>query len=142
MPDDSIREVKPDYIQDEIVSFADGYPYLLTNVASLNQLNEQLPQPVSMDRFRPNVVIFGNHPFEEDHWNQITIGQHQFTTPKPCARCQVVNINPATAKSSKEVLKTLSTFRREGNKVMFGMNGCWLGDGECEIEVGDEVKVK
>ncbi len=141
MGDDNIRPVKPKYIKNEIVSFADGYPYLLTNTSSLELLNNKMETSVEMDRFRANIVIKGNNPFEEDEWTNLKIGNHQFVTPKKCARCQVVNIDPKTGLSSKEVLKTLSTFRKVENKVLFGMNGCWMNKKEenAVIRVGDEV---
>ena len=142
MPDDSIRPVKPKYIKNEIVSFADGYPFLFTNTASLAMLNEKLEHPVSMDRFRANIVVEGKTAFEEDEWTVFKISNHQFTTPKKCGRCQVVNIDPKTGLYTKEVLKTLSTFRKEGNKVLFGMNGCWLNkmDEDAIIRVGDTLE--
>ena len=144
MDDDSIRPVKPKYIQNEIVSFADGYPFLITNTASLDFLNGKMEVPVSMNRFRPNIVVEGNVAFEEDDWTEFKIGENQFTTPKKCGRCQVVNIDPKTGISSKEVLSTLNRFRKEGNKVIFGMNGCWLNkeDTDAVIRVGDEVGVE
>ncbi len=142
MPEDSIRPVSPKYIQHEIVSFADGYPFLITNTASLDFLNGQLEQPITMNRFRPNIVVAGDSPFEEDHWTDFKIGNQQFTTPKKCGRCQVVNIDPTTGLASKEVLKTLNAYRKQGNKVIFGMNGCWMSKEEEDavIRVGDGLE--
>ena len=108
--------------EDDIVSFADGYPILLANSASLNDLNSKLSSPIEMNRFRPNIVVDGNLPFAEDNWKRIKIGDVSFKVAKKCARCHVININQDTGLSSKEPLKTLSTFRKEGNKVNFGIN--------------------
>ena len=108
--------------QEDIVSFADGYPILLANIASLNDLNLKLTSPIEMNRFRPNIVVVGDAPFSEDNWKRIKIGDVTFKVAKKCARCHVININQVTGVSSKEPLKTLSTFRKEGNKVNFGIN--------------------
>jgi MOSC domain-containing protein len=107
---------------DDMVSFADGYPVLLTSLASLQDLNSRLPEPVNINRFRPNIVVDGDLPFAEDHWQQIKIGEVSFTAAKRCGRCQVINIDQETGLATKEPLKTLSTYRQEKNKVNFGIN--------------------
>jgi uncharacterized protein YcbX len=105
-----------------IVSFADGYPVLLATQASLDDLNERLDSPIIINRFRPNIVIDGKKPFEEDNWQRLKIGAIVFKVAKRCARCHVININQTNGLSTKEPLKTLSTYRKEGNKVNFGIN--------------------
>ena len=106
----------------DIVSFADGYPVLLTTQASLDDLNERLDSSIDINRFRPNILIDGKTPFEEDRWQSIKIGTTVFKVAKRCARCHVININQASGLSTKEPLRTLSTYRKEGNKVNFGVN--------------------
>ena len=60
MPDESKRPVNQKYaLPQDDVSFADGFPFLLANQASLEDLNQKLEQPISMDRFRPNFIIKG-----------------------------------------------------------------------------------
>lgn len=135
MPDESRREVDPRFaIQEEVVSFADGYPFLVISEESLAELNSRLASPVPMNRFRPNIVIAGGEAFGEDDLKKFRTNGIQFTGVKPCARCQVVTIDQATAAMSKEPLKTLATYRRSGNKVLFGMN--LLHSGKGKIEVG------
>jgi len=75
MSDHRVRGVDPDYGKpgDE-VSFADGFPILLITEASLNDLNTRLEHPVSMRRFRPNLVVDGDTPYAEDNWQRIRIG--------------------------------------------------------------------
>ncbi len=90
--------------------------------ASLDDLNSRLPEPVSMVRFRPNFVISGATPFAEDQWTNITIGNLNFQIVKPCARCVLTTINPETAEKGAEPLKTLASYRRVNNKVLFGQN--------------------
>jgi len=108
--------------ENDIVSFADGYPVLLTTQASFDDLNERLDSSIDINRFRPNIVIDGKIPFEEDNWQRLKIGTIVFKVAKKCARCHVININQANGLSTKEPLKTLSTYRKEGNKVNFGVN--------------------
>jgi len=121
----------------ETVSFADGYPLLLANTASVDDLNEKLVNPVEVDRFRPNIVVEGHRPFEEEVWKQLTIGAAQIEVVKKCARCVVVNIDPQTAVKGKEVLQSLSNYRKTGNKVHFGVNA--LVHKEGVIKVGDRL---
>lgn len=122
----------------ETVSFADGYPILLTNTASLTNLNEKLSNPIEMNRFRPNIIIDGQVPFEEDNWTNLSIGTAKIEVVKRCARCVVVNIDPKTADKDKEVLQTLYQYRKTGNKVQFGVNALIHKNGI--ITVGDELK--
>jgi uncharacterized protein YcbX len=137
---DTIRPVDPRYraSASDQVSLADGYPLLLTSEASLAYLNGRLKNPVSMDRFRPNLVISGSCPFEEDTWKRICIGKVPFAVVKPCARCRVINVDPATGLSQKEPLRTLSRYRRASSgKVLFGQNLIPQAGGT--ITLGDEV---
>ncbi len=139
MPDDSRREVDPRFaLQEEVVSFADGYPFLVISEESLAELNSRLDQPVPMNRFRPNLVIRGGEAFEEDRLTSFSLGGIEFMAVKPCARCQVITIDQASAEMSKEPLKTLATYRKSGNKVLFGMN--LLHSGEGKIEVGSKLQ--
>lgn len=119
------------------VSFADGYPYLILGTASMDFLNSLLESPINMDRFRPNIVIETVVPHEEDSWDTFSIGKAKFQVIKPCARCPVVTINQQTGKKGKEPLKTLSSYRKNGNNVFFGANTICTQNGE--IELADEV---
>ena len=120
MEEHDLRPVKS--AADSMVSFADAYPVLLTTQASLEDLNSKLTSPVTMDRFRPNIVVDGKEPFAEDDWQQIKIGEIIYTNAKLCARCHVININQRSGLAGKEPLRTLSTYRKAGNNVNFGIN--------------------
>ncbi len=120
-------------------NFTDGFPVLLTTEISLSDLNSRLSSPVSMDRFRPNIVVDGELPYEEDRWRWIRIGDIRFHIAKPCARCVVINVDQITGKSLEEPLKTLSTYRSDNRKVLFGQN--LIHEGTGRISVGDEVRV-
>jgi uncharacterized protein YcbX len=136
------RAVDPQYAQpgDE-VSFADAFPLLLIGAASLDHLNEQLERPVSMLRFRPNLVIEGATPHAEDGWKRIRIGAIEFELAKPCSRCVFTTIDPETAirDADGEPLRTLTRYRQTKGGVMFGMN--LIARGEGTLQVGDEVEV-
>ncbi len=121
------------------VSFADGYPMLIASSSSLESLNARLPDPVSMRRFRPNIVIEGAQPFAEDRWRTVRIGNVKIDLVKSCARCVVVDTDPDTGHRSKGVLREMATFRRAAGKVHFGQNAIPRGVGR--ISVGDRVTV-
>ncbi|MCF0073477.1 MOSC domain-containing protein [Dyadobacter sp. CY261] len=140
MPESTQRKADPRYAEhNENVSFADGFPYLVISQASLDELNGRLAEPITMRRFRPNFVISGTEPFAEDQWKHISIGNLRFEVVKPCARCVLTTINPETAVKGPEPLKTLASYRRNGNKILFGQNVTVRDFGE--IKEGDQVVV-
>jgi uncharacterized protein len=123
MPDESRRPVNPKYsVNDFPVSFADGYPFLLISRASLDDLNWRLPEPLPINRFRPNIVVEGCEPYAEEQWKQIQIGEVAFRVVKPCSRCKITTVDQQTGVSGKEPLKTLATYRMKDGKVYFGQN--------------------
>ena len=127
------------------VSFADGYPFLVTSNASLHELNRRLAEAgapqLTMERFRPNLVLDGDgEPFVEDELRRFTVGAIPFRGVKPCDRCRVTTVDPETAATGKEPLRTLATFRARGGAVYFGMNLAHLGRGE--LRVGDPVTIE
>lgn len=123
----------------EEVSFADGYPYLITTTASLDDLSEKTEEALDERRFRPNIIVETTVPFAEDNWRALRVGNHQFRLPKPCARCIMVTHEPDTGNRNPRVLAELAAYRKEGHKILFGMNACWEG-GEGTISVGDVVE--
>ncbi|MFN8576830.1 MAG: MOSC domain-containing protein [Candidatus Sericytochromatia bacterium] len=124
MPETTERAVNPLFsINNDIVSFADGYPYLIASQSSLDDLNSKLEKKINMDRFRPNLVIRGLEPFIEDKIKELRIGNIKFFLVKPCERCVITTIDQDTGiNNGKEPLKTLSTYKRKDNKVTFGQN--------------------
>lgn len=140
MPDDVFRRVDPDRVPAyRRVSFADGYPLLVTNTASLEALNSKLDQPVEMRRFRPNVVISGASAWAEDQWLTLMIGDLPVSLVKPCSRCILTTVDPDTGvrDPDRQPLKTLSGFRRTPDGVIFGANGIHNTRGT--LSVGDPV---
>jgi uncharacterized protein len=139
-PENNSRPVDVRYkIKDEQVSLADAYPFLVIGEQSLNDLNSKLKEPVNMNRFRPNFVFSGGGPYEEDSWRNISIGKNKFAVVKPCARCILTTINQETGEKGTEPLATLSTYRKQNNKVHFGQNV--LAINHYEIQEGDEITI-
>jgi uncharacterized protein len=139
MPETTRRIVDESYANKKIVSFADGYPFLVIGQSSLDDLNSRLEIPLPMNRFRTNFVFTGSKPFEEDIWKKFKIGDVVFQAVKPCARCVITTTNQETAERLHEPLLTLSKFRKFDNKVMFGMNLVCESIGE--VKVGDKVEL-
>ena len=124
------------------VSFADGYPYLLLNLASYNYLEQQCPEKLDIRQFRGNIIIEGALPFAEDGWKTIKIGDVIFDIVKPCTRCVLTtfNVNSAMALPNNEPLRTLSYFRADPDgKLDFGMN--MLARNHGTVSVGDKIEV-
>jgi uncharacterized protein YcbX len=139
MPDAQRRPVNPARARaGDIVSFADGYPFLLISEASLADLNRRLPQPVTMERFRPNIVVDGTTPFAEDDFAELRMGGISFRGVKRCDRCSVTTVDLETGKAGREPLRTLATFRLQDSKVWFGMN--LIHDGPGVLRVGDVLE--
>ena len=137
--DDERRQVNLDYARaGDQVGFADAFSLLVVSEGSLEALNARLPQPVTMRRFRPNLVIRGAEPFAEDGWSRIRVGALELDIVKPCARCVMTTIDEQGV-PGLEPLRTLATFRRQERGVMFGQNAIHRGEGE--IAVGDRVTV-
>lgn len=140
MPESSWRPVNANYTtNNEQVSFADGFPFLLISEASLQDLNSRLDQSIPMNRFRPNLVVSGCEAFAEDSWRSIRIGSIPFRVVKPCERCVVTTVDQATGIRGKEPLSTLTKYRNREGKILFGQN---LIQGELgTLRVGDLVEV-
>lgn len=139
-PDAEVRQLDQHYAQpNDKTAFSDGYPFLLIAQASLDDLNRRLQTPVTMSRFRPNLVVTGSEAFEEDQWRRIRIGNMSFRLVKACSRCIIPTIDPSNAEKSKEPIATLSQYRKRENKVYLGQNV--IADGTGELAVGMKVEI-
>ena len=147
MPDTTERlahapfKVRPD----DVVSFADGYPFFLLTEASLSDLNSRLKKPVPMSRFRANFVVLGAEPFAEDTWRRFTIGDNVFHGVKLCGRCVITTIDQETGlKTGPDPLKTLARYRtiKVGSTkgARFGQN-LIAESADGTVRVGDRVRV-
>jgi uncharacterized protein len=140
MPDGERRAVNPKRARPhDVVSFADAYPLLVISEASLADLNHRLAAPVSMSRFRPNLVIAGCEPYAEDRLTTLEIGGISLRAVKRCERCVVTTVDQDTAAQGREPLTTLARYRRHEGKVWFGMN--LIHDSAGTLRVGDLVHV-
>ncbi|KAG8385074.1 hypothetical protein BUALT_Bualt03G0003700 [Buddleja alternifolia] len=107
------RPVNSDYARTHTIKFNDLYPFLLLSQGSLDALNNRLSQPISVNRFRPNIVVDGCEPFSEDLWNEIKINELTFHGGELCYRCKIPTINQETAAVGSEPTETLMTFRSD-----------------------------
>jgi uncharacterized protein len=114
--------------------------YHLINESSLEDLNQRLTTPVSLERFRPNLVITGVPAFEEDRWRTIQIGQQVFQVVKPCDRCAIITVDPGReVMTGKEPLTTLARYRTFNHQVLFGQY--LRAEGKGVLHVGDKIQV-
>lgn len=138
--EDLTRRVKN---QPEIpLSFADGFPYLLLNEASMFDLKQRCPASVKLEQFRPNLVITGAEAYAEDTWQTIRVGSVIFDLVKPCSRCVLTTVSPERGRKhpSGEPLKTLQSYRTaEDGDVDFGQNMIARNSGI--IRAGDSVEI-
>lgn len=124
------------------VGFADGYPLMLISQASLDDLNRRMNAPQRMAQFRPNLVVAGTHPYAEDGWKRIRIGEVEFLVDTPCSRCAMITVDPSTGQfqTRGEPLRTLANYRRgPGGKVYFGQNLIALNEGRLDLGAMVEV---
>ena len=120
--------------------FVDTSPVLLTSQASLDDLNQRLKTPVTMDRFRANLVVTGLQAYAEDERRQFEFPQVTLDQVAPCERCTVVTVDQSSGIRAKEPLLTLSGYRRRpdgyAGGIVFGAYLMPLVAGR--VAVGDE----
>lgn len=142
-PDSAVLPMSPDYAGSieapRRIALTDGSPLLLIGQPSLDDLNRRLDRPVPMNRFRPNVVVQGTAPYEEDEWESIRIGDVRFEVSMACSRCAATTVDQATGEKGQEPLRTLATYRKAESGVNFGQNLSHHGPGV--IREGDSVRV-
>jgi uncharacterized protein YcbX len=130
------------------VTFADGFQVLVTTTASLAALNENLTahggEPVGMERFRANIVIENEIPWDEDNWQQIEIGGISIDLVKPCTRCIMTTQDQRTgSRDAPSPMPAMGRLRMSADHrvagVLFGWNGVPNGTGT--LTLGDRVQV-
>ncbi|MCE7992224.1 MAG: MOSC domain-containing protein [Roseivirga sp.] len=143
MPEDSVRPADPRYAisEDDKVSFADGYPILMFDEASIELLAEKSGVAIPLNRFRGNIIFKGGSAHIEDELKVFEINGLTYHGVKPCARCIMTTIDQEKGQTAgKEPLKTLATYRKVGHKILFGQNLIPAGKGS--IAVGDTIHIK
>lgn len=142
-----VRPSKKEWMQGEeaIVEFSDAFPFLVISQASLDDLNTRLAEPLPMNRFRPNVVIDGVGPYEEDRMHELSAGEVRLRIAKPCDRCKITTTNQLTAEVSpaSEPLVTLKTYRwsKELRGVLFGQNAFAVAGRGSQLRVGQKLQI-
>lgn len=125
---------------DTHVRFADSRPILLTNTKSLELFNSWLESPVSMSRFRPNVIVETQEAFEEDHWSRWENESLRFSQPKLCSRCVMINVDQESGEVPSPLpLKTLATHRLIQGKAIFGVH--FTPEGSGVLRVGNQLEL-
>jgi uncharacterized protein len=129
--------------------FSDGFPLLVVSKASLAELNRRLEAAgataAEMARFRPNIVIDGPgiEANGEDHLDEIRVaspeGEVVLKMVKPCSRCSIPDVNPATGEMGHAVSDALQAYRAGERGVSFGMNAVIVKGIECGLRRGDEA---
>lgn len=105
------------------VSLADGFPLLMINQASIDDINQRFALSLSPVHFRANIVIKGAQAFVEDNWQGLQCGEHRLHAVKPCSRCVIPTIDIATGKPQKAVWQALKSARQdEDGQIYFGHN--------------------
>ena len=127
-----------------VTEFSDGFPILVISRASLADLNQRLPKPLPMERFRPNVVIDGIGAYDEDRIHELRGDGVTIRMVKPCARCAITTTDQQTGeRDGVEPLQTLKGFRfsRELRGVMFGQNAIPIDGVGRDLRVGTEFEI-
>lgn len=126
--------------------FADAFALLVLSNAALSELNQRLTRkaqtPVTIERFRPNIVLDGVDAHDEDYVDSFAIGQARLRVVKACVRCTVPNVNPATGETGFEPGDTLATYRNDAKAggITFGVNAVVESGAGSEMRVGDTVE--
>ena len=125
------------------LAFADGFPILVCNRASLDSLNARMPEPIPMERFRPNLVLDGLPPFAEDRIASLRVGAVTFSLVKPCTRCIITSTDQRTGARSTNPLPVLRKFRFDRTLlgVTFGENAVLTAGVGTRIQRGAECVV-
>ena len=122
------------------VNFPDGYPLLVCSTASLADLAGRMAEPVPMNRFRPNIVLSGLEPYEEDRLDSLRCGGIMLRPVKACTRCSTTLVDQETGRTGSNPLPTLQAYRydRELKGVTFGQNVVLMAGAGQTLRVGDQ----
>ena len=127
--------------------FADAFALLVCSIASLADLNTRLTErghgSITIERFRPNIVLDGIEAFDEDYIDRLTIGDVRLQMVKPCVRCTVPNVDSTTGDAGFEPGATLATFRTDARAggMTFGVNAIVESGAGVRLSAGDTVDV-
>lgn len=133
-------EARPKNKDGSETMFADKYPFLVVGTKSLEFISNKINSEISVQNFRPNIVVETNQPFEEDLWTRFQFKNSEiFEMVKPCVRCVMIDVDYTKGeKGDLPILKTLAQFRE---KVTFGMNAALHKTKQGRISVGDKISL-
>ncbi len=149
--DPTRRTLQPGFSQPgDHATFPDSFPVTVASLASLRQLNDWIVEralelgeeprdPLPIERFRANLVVDGDVPFGEDHWQALTVGGVRFRVAKPVGRCVMTSIHPQTLQTAKEPIRSLARHRLVDGTTLFAVH--LVPEGSGTIHVGDDVEV-
>ncbi len=104
------------------IHFADSRPIQLANLDSLKALNQELSEPIEIERFRANIVVSGLGPWGEDALTNFQLGDVQLEDSKPCIRCNIINVDPTSGlRKNSEPLEKLKKIHSIEAKPAFGV---------------------
>lgn len=126
------------------MGFADGFPVLVCNQASLEDLNTRMPESIPMERFRPNVVLEGLPPWAEDRIDTLSVGEVTLRLVKPCSRCTIPSIDQLTGRPAIDPAPVLRQFRfnKALRGITFGENAVIVSGADTLIERGAACQVQ
>ncbi len=144
---ESQRYIDSDYAKHgETVAFADGFPLLITHEASLEQLNQYLNTDVTMNRFRPNIVIKSElQAWDELQWQSLSGQGFRLDSVKPCSRCVITGVEQSTGtQTGTEVLLALKNKFPHNKQAVFGINAIVniTGHQAIELAVGQSLEIE
>lgn len=129
--------------RDFSTKYVDSSPVHLINLKTLAYLNSKLRDKVRPENFRPNIVLYGDEPFEEDYWTEININGCTLKVQGLTERCVFTTINPKTALKNSDIepLATLARIRRSNNQaITFGIDLLPVSEGS--IKIGDKAVIR
>lgn len=148
------RAVEADFLglgEQAHTRFADGYPLLVVNTASLDALNEQLVEQgldaVPISRFRPSLVVDGEPAFAEVGWTELVAESGvRLGLRKPCQRCKIITQDQYTgeARVPKEPLRSLVLMNTQPGLrgAFFGQNAIVLGGAGTALRLGERLAIR
>ncbi len=126
-------------------AFSDDYPLLLIGAASLSDLNQRIGRELPMNRFRPNIVLEGLGPYDEDQLQELRCGGLVLRAVKPCTRCCITTTEQASGTlDGDEPLRTLKTYRHDAGLggVTFGQNLVIVSGRGSLLRVGETLQLR
>jgi len=125
--------------------FSDGFPLLVIGRESLADLNSRLKRVLPMSRFRPNIVLEGIGPYDEDRIDELHGEGLRLKLVKPCTRCRITTTDQETAElDGQEPLRTLKSYRFDAqlHGVVFGQNTVIVEGTRCVLRRGQTLEVR